>query len=525
MPDHALFPRRSGILLHPTCLPGPDGIGDLGPAAWRFVDWLAGHAQSLWQVLPLGPTSFGDSPYQTLSAFGGNPLLVSFERLQQDGWLAPDDLADRPALPDGHVDFGPVIAWKTTVLDRAFVNFCHRAGRDAWAAFEGWGAANAGWLDDLALFLALKEDHGGLPWPQWAPPLARREPAALAAARDRLAKRVDAHRFRQWLFATQWDALRAHAHGRGVTLIGDIPIFVAHDSSDVWQRPDLFQLDADGRPLAVAGVPPDYFSADGQLWGNPLYDWEANRREGYRWWCDRVRACLAQVDLVRLDHFRGFEAYWRVPAGATTAREGAWVPGPGADLFTALRRGLGGRLPLVAEDLGVITAGVDALREAFELPGMKVLQFAWSGPDNAFLPHEHAPHAVVYTGTHDNDPVLGWWHHLATPEEKSLLAEYVGAPDAAAVREPHWTLIRLGLQSCAHTFLTTLPDVLGLGREARLNLPGADEGNWGWRLLPGALDGSEGGRLARLTWLYRRAPGQAAPVRRDPERPDAGDFE
>lgn len=518
MAEAPLFPRSSGILLHPTCLPGPDGIGDLGPAAHRFVDWLADHAQSLWQVLPLGPTSYGDSPYQTLSAFGGNPLLVSFERLGEAGWLSAGDLADRPAFSDEVVDFGPVITWKFSVLDRAWANFCARGGADHWRAFEGWCAAEASWLDPLAQFLALKEEHGGRPWPEWAPALARREPAALDEARARLGKRLDAHRFRQWLFATQWGALRAHARARGVRLVGDIPIFVAHDSSDVWTQPGLFQLDARGAPLAVAGVPPDYFATDGQLWGNPLYDWAAAKAEGYRWWLDRVRACLAQVDLVRLDHFRGFEAFWRVPAGAATAREGAWVPGPGDDFFTALRAGLGGTLPLVAEDLGVITPGVDALRERFGLPGMKVLQFAWSGPDNAFLPHEHAPHAVVYTGTHDNDPVLGWWEHLASPAEKELLAEYVGTP----VAEPHWALIRLGLQSCAHTFLTTMPDVLGLGRQARLNLPGAETGNWSWRLAPGALDGPEGARLARLTWLYRRAPGQAAPARQDPERPAGG---
>jgi len=510
-----LFPRASGILLHPTCLQGPDGIGDLGPAAHRFVDWLADHGQSIWQVLPLGPTSYGDSPYQTLSAFGGNPLLVSFERLRDDGWLTDADLADRPELPADHVDFGPVITWKTTVLDRAWTAFCARAGREPWRLFEAWTAAHAGWLAPLALFLALKEEHDGLPWPQWKPALARREPAALDAARLRLAKRIDAYRFRQWLFATQWDALREHARARGVRMVGDIPIFVAHDSSDVWARSELFQLDADGLPLAVAGVPPDYFSATGQLWGNPLYDWDAAKAEGFQWWRDRVRACLAQVDLVRLDHFRGFEASWRVPADAPTAESGRWMPGPGAELFSALLRELGGELPLIAEDLGVITPAVDALREAFDLPGMKVLQFAWSGPDNAFLPHEHVPHAIVYTGTHDNDPVLGWWRHLAGDDEKALVAEYAGAP----VDEPHWTLIRLGLRSCAHTFITTMPDVLGLGREARLNLPGADQGNWSWRLRSDALDGPEGRRLERLTWLYRRRPDQPAPARQDPASP------
>ncbi|MBK8166700.1 MAG: 4-alpha-glucanotransferase [bacterium] len=520
MAETTLFPRSCGILLHPTCLPGPDGIGDLGPSAHRFVDWLADHAQSVWQVLPLGPTSFGDSPYQTLSAFGGNPLLVSFERLQAEGLLREQDLADRPVFPGDRVDYGPVITWKFAVLDRAWAHFCAGGDAPAWRAFEQWSAGQAVWLEPLARFLALKDDHGGRQWTEWEPALARREPAALARACERLAKRIDAHRFRQWLVARQWDDLRAHARARGVRLVGDIPIFVAHDSSDVWARPELFQLDAQGGLLAKAGVPPDYFCDDGQLWGNPLYDWEAARADGYRWWIDRVRACLAQVDVVRLDHFRGFEAYWSVRANAATARDGDWVPGPGAALFDALRDGLGGILPLIAEDLGVITPQVDALREAFGLPGMKVLQFAWSGPDNAFLPHEHVPHAVVYTGTHDNDPVLGWWEHLATPAEKALVAEYVGTP----VEAPNWTLIRLGLQSCAHTFITTMPDVLGLGREARLNLPGNNHGNWDWRLHPGALDGPEGARLARLAWVYRRAPGQAAPARQDPGSPPAGSF-
>lgn len=520
MTEHPLFPRASGILLHPTCLPGPDGIGDLGPAAHRFIDWLADSGQSLWQVLPLGPTSYGDSPYQTLSAFGGNPLLVSFEALVHEGWLTEADLADRPALPQGHVDFGPVIVWKNSVLDRAFANFCARAARPAWRGFEAWKAARAAWLDPLALFLAIKEDQGGQAWPDWAPSLAGREPAALAEARARLARRIDAHCFRQWLFASQWETVRSHARVRGIRLVGDVPIFVAHDSSDVWNRPELFQLDETGRARAVAGVPPDYFSDDGQLWGNPLYDWDAHRADDYLWWKQRLRACLDQVDLVRLDHFRGFEANWRVPAGAATAKDGSWVPGPGAGLFDALVREFGPELPLIAEDLGVITPAVDALREAFALPGMKVLQFAWSGPDNAFLPHEHVPHAVVYTGTHDNDPVLGWWGHLAGEEEKALVAEYIGGP----VAEPHWALIRLGLLSCAHTFVTTMPDVLGLGREARLNLPGAEQGNWSWRLPPGALDGPEGARLARLTWLACRLPGQGAPTRQDPATPGAGNF-
>jgi 4-alpha-glucanotransferase len=512
-----LFPRSSGVLLHPTCLPGPDGIGDLGEPAFRFVDWLEKCGQSLWQVLPLGPTSFGDSPYQALSAFAGNPLLVSLDRLVREGWLLAEDLSARPRFDEHRVDFGSVITWKTEMLDRSWSVFQDRATASHWSEFEGW-CAQQPWLDDFALFMALKDENQGKPWTQWPTDLAGSIPEALAEASLQLEKSTRAQKYRQWLFFSQWLELKAFAMARGIRLIGDIPIFVAHDSSDVWARSELFLLDEKGLPTSVAGVPPDYFSKTGQLWGNPLYDWDRLKDEDYRWWVERVKTCLETVDLVRLDHFRGFEAYWEVPVGEKTAEKGKWVRGPGEDFFRVLRRELGGRLPVIAEDLGVITPAVEQLREACDLPGMKVLQFAWSGPDNVFLPHEHVRNCVVYSGTHDNDPTLGWWNHLADSAMRELVAEYTGCtPD-----EPHWTLIRLGMMSTAHTFIATMQDVLGLGREARMNLPGEGKGNWNWRMSADAWLDPAGDRLARLTWLYRRRGDQAVVRREDSSLPEEG---
>ena len=503
------FRRRAGVLLHPTSLPGPDGIGDLGPEAYRWLDWLTEHGQSLWQVLPLGPTSYGDSPYQTLSSFAGNPLLVSLERLRQRGWLDDDDLAARPRLPADRVDYGAVIAWKTALLDRA----AGRLGPRDRAELAAWAAAHEVWLPDWCLFAALKEEQEGRPWTEWPAELRDRDAAALARARERLADRLAAHRFRQWQFAVQWDEVKLYAQAHDVAVKGDVPIFTAHDSCDVWAERALFRLDGAGRPTHVAGVPPDYFSATGQLWGNPLYDWERSAADGHRWWIARLRAALDRVDILRLDHFRGFEAYWEVPADAETAEAGRWRPGPGSPFLASLREALGG-LPLVAEDLGVITPAVEALRDEAGLPGMKVLQFAWDGPANAFLPHRHRPNSVVYTGTHDNDPTVGWWEHRASPAERALVAEYVGGE----VHEPHWTLIRLGMLSCAHTFVCPLQDVLGLGREARMNLPGEGAGNWSWRLPRGMFTDPAGARLARLTWLGARRPDQtrSRPAAADP---------
>ena len=511
------FHRSSGVLLHPTSLPGPDGIGDLGHCAFRFVDWLHQHGQSLWQILPLGPTSFGDSPYQTLSAFAGNPLLISLESLVDDGWLSPEDLFARPDFDEERVDFGPVIQWKFSVLQKAWSVFLERASSSHWNQFKIFRQENALWLNDFALFMALKEEAGGKAWCDWDASLVSRKVEVLQEARERLDKSINCYAFIQWLFFEQWQKVKVYASAKGVRLVGDVPIFVAYDSSDVWANPQYFRLDDDGRPTHVAGVPPDYFSKTGQLWGNPLYDWKALKADGYSWWIDRLRTGLEMVDLIRIDHFRGFAGYWEVPAAEKTAINGTWQPGPGAELFKALQNVFGKNLPLIAEDLGVITTDVVKLRDEFNLPGMKILQFAWSGPDNLFLPHEHVTNCVVYSGTHDNDPTLGWWEHLADAATRDLVKEYTGC----AVEEPNWTLIRLGMMSSAHTFIATMQDVLGLGRQARMNLPGEGTGNWNWRMPADALTDAAGQRLARLTWLYRRRPDQVLTAPKDPEFDEA----
>ncbi|PID80957.1 4-alpha-glucanotransferase [bacterium DOLZORAL124_64_63] len=516
------FPRRSGVLLHPTSLPGADGIGDLGQGAYRFVDWLHQHGQSLWQVLPLGPTSFGDSPYQTLSAFAGNPLLIDLEKLVELGWLLPEDLSRRPAFDEDRVDFGPVIEWKSGCLARAWERFQAGAKPEDRELFAAFRQEQAAWLDDFALFMALKEENGGRAWCDWPAALVKREARALTEATGRLDGAIGRIGFIQWLFHRQWLALKEYAAARGIQLVGDLPIFVAYDSADVWAHSHLFQLDKDGRPTHVAGVPPDYFSKTGQLWGNPLYRWEAMAETGFAWWRARLRQCLEMTDVVRIDHFRGFAAFWQVKAGAKTAVDGAWMPGPGAAFFAAMREEFGEDLPLIAEDLGVITPDVQELRDQFALPGMKVLQFAWSGPDNAFLPHEHVPNCVVYSGTHDNDPTLGWWEHLTDARTRALVADYTGQEKVA---EPHWTLLRLGMASCAHTFIATMQDVLGLGRKARMNLPGEGKGNWNWRMRPEALADEAGQRLGHLTWLYRRRPDQSLPDESLPEQEQTEELE
>jgi len=496
------FPRSSGVLLHPTSLPGPWGIGDTGREAHRFVDWLASAGQSLWQMLPLGPTGFGDSPYQCFSAFAGNPLLASPDALLADGLLVKDDLAHAPRFPADHVDFGAVIGWKTALLERAAGRLADGAGvpRGLREEFDGWRREHAAWVEDVALFLALKDAHGGASWVEWSEPLRRREPSALAAARERHAHAVFAHAFRQWAFFRQWGELRAYAASRGVAIVGDAPIFVAHDSADVWANPGLFQLGEDGRPTAVAGVPPDYFSETGQLWGNPLYRWDAMAADGYAWWIERMRAILALVDRVRLDHFIGFTRSWAVPASAADAREGEFQPGPGAALFRALGAALG-RLPILAEDLGVVTPEVEALRDEFAFPGMKVLQFAFgAGADNAFLPHRYVRNCVVYTGTHDNDTTVGWWKS-ASREERHHAQTYLASP----LHEPAWDLLRAGMASVADTCVVPAQDLLQLGTDARMNFPGRPAGNWSWRVPKGALDGALAQRLRRIAELYGRA--------------------
>jgi 4-alpha-glucanotransferase len=505
--------RRSGILLHPTSLPGPHGAGDLGSAAHRFASWLASARQRLWQVLPLGPTGYGDSPYQALSGRAGNPLLVSLEVLRNEGWLSDGDLAGAPAGDPRAAELGPALAWKRERLSRAARSFEGRAAAGPAADLAAFRAREAGWLADWALFAVLKEVHGGRAWTEWPAPLARRELAALDAARARHAEAIRAEEFAQWCFHRQWQSLRARCRAAGIELLGDVPIYVAHDSVEVWTRPELFRLDRSGAPAFVAGVPPDYFSATGQLWGNPLYDWDALARDGHRFWVERLRGALALVDRVRLDHFRGLEAYWEVPAGARSAEAGRWVPGPGEPLFQALERELG-PLPLVAENLGVITPEVEALRRRFRLPGMAVLQFAFGNDPQArsFQPHNYEPDTVAYTGTHDNDTVLGWWRGgagVSVRGEEDVRREKAFAQDYLRVDpsepEMNWVMIRTLLASVADTAVVPLQDVLGLGSEARMNTPATTSGNWRWRFREGDLDEAHAERLGRIAEIYGRS--------------------
>jgi 4-alpha-glucanotransferase len=490
--------RSAGIILHPTSLPGPFGVGDLGPAAYAWVDMLAGAGQKWWQVLPLGPTGFGDSPYQCFSAFAGNPLLVSPQFLVEDGLLNAGDIA-APAFPADHVDYGPAIVFKNHLLEKSWANY--RAGRGGGLKqpFEEFLHEHKSWVDDYALFMALKDAHGGRSWPDWPADIRLREPAALVRSKQELNHVVGLHQFRQFLFFRQWLRLRAHARDKKLGIIGDIPIFVSGDSADVWANPQLFQLDAQRRPRVVAGVPPDYFSATGQLWGNPLYDWPALKRTDYAWWLDRLRAALLLVDLVRLDHFRGFEAYWEIPAGRPNAVVGQWVKAPGEDLFQRIHQQLGG-LPLIAEDLGLITPEVEALRDRFELPGMRVLQFAFGdGPVNLYLPHNFNRRTLVYTGTHDNDTTRGWYA-AAQDKERDHVRRYT-CRDGSDIA---WDLIRLGWASVADYAIAPLQDVLDLGTEARMNMPGRPAGNWSWRFQSHQLTAAQLGRLGDMTALYRR---------------------
>ena len=499
------LPRASGILLHVTSLPGPFGIGDLGDEAYRFVDFLKAAGQQMWQVMPLGPTGYGDSPYQALSAFAGNPLLISPAQLVADGLLPSDALADVPPFPVDRVDYGAVIAWKLPLLERSFAHFQAHAPSDQRERFAAFCQAERSWLDDFALFMALKVEQAGARWDVWPPPLRTRQPAALAEWANRLAPALQAQRYQQWLFAQQWRRLRAYANARGVRLIGDLPIFVAYDSADVWANPELFHLDAAGQPTVVAGVPPDYFSATGQLWGNPLYRWEAMAERGYDWWIRRLGAALRAFDAIRIDHFRGFVACWEVPAHAATAAEGRWAPGPGEDLFAAAQATLG-PLPIIAEDLGLITADVEALRRKLGFPGMAVLQFAFGGPaSHPYLPHNLDRRTVVYTGTHDNDTTLGWYRSAP-----AAVQDHVRRYLARADHEIVGALVRAALASVADWAILPLQDVLGLGSEARMNRPGQAAGNWTWRMRWEQIEWWLAPNLAEMTALYGRLTTQEA---------------
>ena len=498
------FPRASGVLLHPTSLPGPHGSGDFGPAAFHFVDWLATAGQRLWQILPLGGIGPGNSPYMSSSAFAGNLLLIDLAELHQRGWLGESDLQPDPGFRDERIRFDMVLPWRMARLQKAAGVFEQSRSAADQAHFADFCLHHASWLDDYALFMTLAEHHGESLWSDWPAPLASRDPQALRDASIAFSGRLAFWKFGQWCFYRQWAKLRDHAHARGVKIVGDAPIFIAYQSAEVWARPELFELDAQGRAMVIAGVPPDFFSATGQRWGNPLYRWSAHAADGYAWWIERMRRIFELVDIVRIDHFRGFAGYWEIPASEPDAIRGRWLPGPGAALFQAIEAALG-ELPIIAEDLGLITPDVNALRDAFGLPGMRILQFAFGegGEDdnaNAYLPHNFDTNTVVYTGTHDNTTTQGWWAD-ASPALRQQALDYLGTGDGADI---HWQMIRAASASVADTAIYPMQDVLGLGGEHRMNQPGQGTGSWEWRFTWGQVQPVHAQTLARFTRLFRR---------------------
>ncbi|MFH1022561.1 MAG: 4-alpha-glucanotransferase [Planctomycetota bacterium] len=480
MPLPTLDDRTAGLLLHPTSLPGPHGVGDLGSEAHRFLEFLARAGMRFWQMLPTGPTGCGNSPYQSPSSFAGNPLLISLDRLAEEGLLTPGDLGTpRTIAAPRKTVYAAAARFKMPRLRKAFANFQKGPPSPDYTRFL---TDNAGWLDDYVRFDALRDAHGGASWVTWEEPLRRREPAALARVEDRLREEIEFRRFLQFQFHRQWAAIRTAAVRLGIGLIGDIPIYTAPESADVWANPEIFALKPDGAPAAVAGVPPDYFSRTGQRWGNPVYRWDVLKKERYAWWADRFRKNLRDFDVMRLDHFIGFARFWKIPAESRTARRGEWMPGPGEDFFRTMSAALG-RLPFIAEDLGSVTPAVKALRDAFDFPGMRVLQFAWGGgEDNDHLPRHHVPNTVVYTGTHDNNTTAGWFAG-ARPEERRHVCAFLRTDGREIARD----LTRAAFASPARTAVIPVQDLLGLGSEGRMNVPGTSRGNWEWRLEKDAL--------------------------------------
>ena len=496
-----MFERSSGILFHPTSLPGKYGIGTLGKEAYAFIDFLKKSRQKLWQIFPLGPTGYGDSPYQSFSSFAGNPYLIDFDLLIEAHLLSEEDLRD-VFFGDNeeYIDYGAVYNQKYPLLRKAYENFKSSDNHEMRENLEHFKRENASWLNDYSLYISLKNHFNGLPWNEWAHDIKNREHGAMEHYRNELADDIEYHNFIQFLFFKQWGDVKRYANENGIKIIGDIPIFVAADSSDAWANPEIFLFDEERKPVKVAGVPPDYFSATGQLWGNPLYNWQKLKETNYSWWVERVRANLSTCDIIRIDHFRGFEAYWAVPYGDDTAINGQWEPGPGIDLFNAIKSQLG-ELPIIAEDLGLMTQGVIDLREATGFPGMKILGFAFdSGEENDYLPHTYTKNCVVYTGTHDNDTLIGWFQK-AKEEDRQFARDYL---NSRSDDEIHWNAIRGAWSSVANMAISPVQDFLGLGSEARINTPGVAAGNWQWRLRHGVLTDELAERIAKLTKVYSR---------------------
>jgi len=525
--------RASGVLVHPISFPGPYGMGDLGAGAYAFIDFLKAAKQTLWQVLPLGPTGYRDSPYQSFSSFAGNHYLISFDELEKQGLLTVADLANTPQFNPRKIDYGPVITYKMKMLTKAFANFKANATTVQKNSFKKFCAANKEWLDDYALFVAakdyfikqrkneidspgllaygkinekhltvnqVKDYYYGAVWNSWPQPFAQRDPDAIKDMAAKLADEIDFYMFLQYEFFRQWGRLKEYANNTGVQIIGDIPIFVAQDSADVWANPELYQLGASGMPACVAGVPPDYFSETGQLWGNPLYNWKVHKKTDYSWWCKRIKAVLSMVDIVRIDHFRGFDTYWSIPYGESTAINGKWIKGPGKDFFNAIKQDLG-TLPIIAEDLGDLTDSVHKLRNDTKLPGMRVLQFAFNpGGESVYLPHNYETNlTVVYSGTHDNNTTVGWYNH-ATEKEKDYLRRYlnVSGDDIA------WDLIRMAIASSANFAVVPIQDIMSLPQEDRMNKPGDPHGWWSFRYTQDMLTNWQADRLANWSELFCR---------------------
>ena len=496
-----MFERSSGILLHPTSLPGKYGIGSLGKEAYKFVDFLKKSNQKLWQIFPLGPTGYGDSPYQCFSSFAGNPYLIDFDLLIEQNLLTEEDLKDvNFGGNEEYIDYGAIYNQKYPLLRKAYENFKANGNKELKEKLETFKTENSSWLDDYSLYISLKNHFNGLPWNEWEDDIRTRKEAAINKYKAELANEIEYHNFIQFLFFTQWNNVKKYANDNGIKIIGDIPIFVAVDSSDAWANPEIFLFDPELKPVKVAGVPPDYFSATGQLWGNPLYDWDKLKELNYKWWVDRVKANLSTCDIIRIDHFRGFDEYWAVPYGDKTAENGIWCPGPRTDLFNAIKNELG-ELPIIAEDLGTMTQGVIDLREATGFPGMKILGFAFdSKEENDYLPHTYTKNCVVYTGTHDNDTLIGWFTK-ANEDDKQFARNYL---NSRSDNEIHWDAIRGAWSSVASMAIAPIQDFLGLGSEARINTPGVAAGNWQWRLKDGVLTDELAERIAKLTKVYSR---------------------